>query len=266
LLILVTNDDGIYAPGLKALSLALTSIGRVAVVAPERERSAVGHGITMHKPLRVTEVPWPDPIGKAMAINGNPADCVKLALEALLDEKPVLVVSGINRGENVGTYVFYSGTVSGAIEGCINGLPSLAVSLAGEEEPLDYSFAARFTALLAREVVEKGLPSGVFLNINVPHLPPEQIKGVRATRLGRRRYIDTISCRKDPRGRDYYWLAGKKDDYDHNPETDVGALNAGMITITPLHLDLTHYPFLEQLPSYLTFFKPGPQEPQAPGG
>lgn len=255
MLILVTNDDGINAPGLKALSLALASLGKVAVVAPERERSAIGHGITMHKPLRITEVPWEKPLGKGLAVNGTPADCVKLALDALLDEPPALVVSGINWGENVGTDVLYSGTVSGAIEGCINGRPSLAVSLVGEKE-LDFTFAACFTARLAREIIRRGLPAGTLLNVNIPCLPEEEIKGIAITRLGRRRYTNTVNRRLDPRGRAYYWLAGQKEDLDQGPETDIGAVSRGMISLTPLQLDLTHYAFQEKLRAYLPYLWP----------
>jgi len=255
LLILVTNDDGINAPGIKALSLALTAIGKVVVVAPERERSAIGHGITMHKPLRVTEVSWENPINKGLAVNGTPADCVKLALDALLDEPPALVVSGINRGENLGTDVLYSGTVSGALEGCINNRPSLAVSLVGEGE-LDFTFASSFTARLAQQIVKFGLPEDTLLNLNIPHLLESEIKGMVVTRLGRRRYINTISNRMDPRGRAYYWLAGQKEDIDQAPDTDIGALSRGMISLTPLHLDLTDYSFQKDLRNYLSLLWP----------
>ncbi|WP_258360518.1 5'/3'-nucleotidase SurE [Moorella sulfitireducens (nom. illeg.)] len=256
MVILLTNDDGIYAPGIKALSLALAAVGKVVVVAPERERSAIGHGITMHKPLRVTEVPWEEPIGKGLAINGTPADCVKLALDALLDEPAAMVISGINRGENLGTDVLYSGTVSGAIEGCINGLPSLAVSLVGEEE-FDFTFAASFTTRLAREILKRGLPPGTLLNVNIPQLPENKTKGIAITRLGRRRYVNTISTRRDPRGRAYYWLAGEKEDIDQGPDTDIGALSHGFISITPLQLDLTHYAFQQELKAYLPGLWPG---------
>jgi len=257
LLILVTNDDGINAEGIKALSLALSSIGKVVVVAPERERSAIGHGITMHKPLRVTEVPWESPIEKGLAINGTPADCVKIALEALLDETPDLIISGINHGGNLGTDVLYSGTVSGALEGCINNRPSLAVSLVGEGE-LDFSYAASYTAKLAREIIKIKLPEGIFLNLNIPHLPASKIKGMAITRLGRRRYINATSCRTDPRGRAYYWLAGEVENLDHSTDTDIGALNQDMISLTPLHLDLTHYSFKRELTNYLDLFWPNP--------
>lgn len=245
MLFLLTNDDGIAAEGLRALGCKLAGQGQVVIVAPEKERSAIGHGITMHKPLRVTEIELAPGL-KGFAVNGTPADCVKLALEALLPQPPDVVVSGINRGENLGTDVLYSGTVSGAIEGCINGIPSLAVSLAGEKDP-DYSFAAAFTASLCRYIATRGLPAGTFLNVNIPNLPPEDIAGVALTRLGQRRYINTIERRVDPRGRAYFWLAGEVKDLDANPDTDIGAVLRKFISITPLHLDLTDHRFLERL-------------------
>ncbi|MGI9860268.1 5'/3'-nucleotidase SurE [Moorella naiadis] len=256
MLILITNDDGIYAPGLKALSKVLAQIGKVAVVAPEKERSAIGHGITMHKPLRATAVPWEGPVEMALAINGTPADCVKLALDTLLDEEPALVVSGINLGGNLGTDVLYSGTVSGAIEGCINGRPSLAVSLAGEG-PLDFSFAAAFTGRLVTAIIDRSLPEGTLLNVNIPYLPEGDIQGIAITRLGRRRYLNTVTRRLDPRGRAYYWLAGEVADLDQEADTDIGALGRGLISLTPLQLDLTNYAFQKELASYLPFLWPG---------
>jgi 5'-nucleotidase len=253
LLILVTNDDGIEAPGIKALSLALASVGKVAVVAPERERSAIGHGITMHKPLRVTEIAWGSTIYKCLAVNGTPADCVKLAIDALLDATPDLVVSGINRGENLGTDILYSGTVSGALEGCINNRPSLAVSLVGEKAH-DFSFAADFTVKLVKHILKQGLPEGTLLNLNIPQLPQSEIQGLAITRLGRRRYVNTVSSRKDPRGRTYYWLAGEKEDLDQAIDTDTAALNRRFISLTPLHLDLTDYSYQKELKTHLASF------------
>ncbi|MGB9662440.1 MAG: 5'/3'-nucleotidase SurE [Moorellaceae bacterium] len=245
MLILLTNDDGIAAEGLKVLGRHLSSLGEVFIVAPERERSAIGHGITMHKPLRVTETELDRGL-RGLAVNGTPADCVKLALEALLPQPPDLVISGINRGENLGTDVLYSGTVSGAIEGCINGIPSLAVSLAGEEEP-EYGFAAAFITSLCREMPGLGLPQDTLLNINIPNLPPENIAGVAFTRLGRRRYVNTIERRVDPRGRVYFWLGGEVENLDAGPDTDVGAVSRNYISITPIQLDLTHHTYLAQL-------------------
>ncbi|MGI9952522.1 5'/3'-nucleotidase SurE [Moorellaceae bacterium AZ2] len=243
--ILLTNDDGIAAEGLKVLGQHLSSIATVFIVAPERERSAIGHGITMHKPLRVTETLLGENL-RGLAVNGTPADCVKLALDALVPRPPDIVISGINRGENLGTDVLYSGTVSGAIEGCINGIPSLAVSLAGEGEP-DYRLAASFVVSLCREIPNLGLPADTLLNINIPNLPPEQVAGVAFTRLGRRRYVNTVERRYDPRGRVYFWLGGEVQDLDPEPETDIGAVQGRCISITPIHLDLTNHPFLAQL-------------------
>ncbi|MDK2821859.1 MAG: 5/3-nucleotidase [Clostridia bacterium] len=253
--ILVTNDDGINAPGIKALSNALASIADVIVIAPEKERSAIGHGITMHKPLRVNEVPWEKPINKGLAINGTPADCVKLGLDALLNEPPCLVISGINWGENLGTDVLYSGTVSGAIEGCINGFSSIAVSLTAKKD-LDFTFAAKFTKRLAQLIINHNLPAGTMLNVNIPSIPTNEIKGVVVTRLGRRRYTNTISLRRDPRGRNYYWLAGEVENIDQAKDTDIGAINKGYISITPLQLDLTDHCFIKEIKNYLPFLWP----------
>ena len=196
---------------------------------------------------------WGSSLSKCLAVNGTPADCVKLALDALLDEPPALIVSGINRGENLGTDVLYSGTVSGALEGCINNYPSMAVSLVGEEE-FDFTFAANFTVKLAEQILKHGLPEGTLLNLNIPQLPQSEIKGLAITRLGRRRYINAVSSRKDPRGRAYYWLAGEKKDLDQDPETDTGAVSRGMISLTPLHLDLTDYAYQNELKKTISFF------------
>ncbi|MDN5347445.1 MAG: 5/3-nucleotidase [Clostridia bacterium] len=243
---LLTNDDGIQAPGLKALAYALKRVGEVAIVAPERERSAIGHGITMHKPLRVTEVRWEEPVDLCVAVNGTPADCVKLALEALLEKRPEFVISGINRGENLGTDVLYSGTVSGAIEGCIGGIPSLAVSLISED-PEDFPAAARITAAICLQLTSISFPVDTFLNINIPAAALKNSPRVAFTRLGRRRYINAIDRRLDPRGRAYYWLGGQVEDLDQAPDTDIGAVAREMISITPLQLDLTNFQFLSEL-------------------
>lgn len=245
MLILLTNDDGITAEGLKVLGQHLSSLADLFIIAPEKERSAIGHGITMHKPLRATETALADGL-RGLAVNGTPADCVKLALEALLPQPPDIVISGINRGENLGTDVLYSGTVSGAIEGCINGIPSLAVSLAGEQDP-DYHFAASFVASLCQVMPDLGLPPDTLLNINIPNVSPEKIAGVAYTRLGRRRYVNTIERRVDPRGRVYFWLGGEVQDLDSGPDTDVGAINQNYISITPIQLDLTNHRFLTKL-------------------
>lgn len=243
---MITNDDGYQAPGLRALAEALKELGRVVVVAPDRERSGGGHAITAHKPLRLDPVELGPGI-EAYRVNGSPADCVKLGVDALLERRPDLVFSGINSGANLGTDILYSGTVSGAMEGAIYGVPSAALSLVrGEEE--DYGIAAAFAVALARVLLERGLPEGVLLNVNVPNLGPgAPVRGVRVTRLGVRRYRDMFQRRTDPRGKAYYWLAGRAVDLDEGPDTDAVAVREGYISVTPVHFDLTHHGMVQTL-------------------
>ncbi|MBC7344919.1 MAG: 5'/3'-nucleotidase SurE [Clostridia bacterium] len=242
MLIMLTNDDGILAPGLQSLQAELEKFAEVVVIAPEKEQSAVSHSITVHKPLRVQK------IGTRMyAANGTPADCVKLALEDLMDRRPDLIISGINRGANLGTDVLYSGTVSAAMEGVINGIPSLAVSLASDNAE-EFTFAAETTAKITRFLYEKGfLNNAIVLNVNIPYIPPHEIKGVAFTSLGLRRYVNPIHRRVDPRGRTYYWLAGEVCEEGSQPGSDVRAIAAGKISITPLQLDLTDYNSLKNM-------------------
>lgn len=249
--VLLTNDDGIFAEGLHALRKELEEVEglELFIVAPDRERSASAHAITIHRPLHVEELNLNEGRSRAWAVNGTPADCTKLAVEAILRDRPDLVISGINRGSNLGTDVFYSGTVSAAIEGAILGLPSIAVSLATWENP-DYTAAARYTRLLALKVAEVGLPPYTLLNVNVPPLDEQEIAGVAITRLGVRRYTNVFDRRVDPRGRVYYWMAGEVDDPDADPESDVMAIKNNMISVTPLHLDLTYHRLRKDLPNW----------------
>lgn len=242
--ILLTNDDGIYAEGIAVLRDALQEVGEVTIVAPERPRSAMGHAITLHKPLRAEEVriPWG---GQGYATNGTPSDCVVLGLFAIM-ERCDLVVSGINLGPNLGEDVTYSGTVSAAMEGAICGKPSIAVSVADYEFP-DYGPAARFTAKLACQVLTHGLPPDTLLNVNVPNLPEDEIMGVAITRQGKRRYEGRVERRTDPRGRDYYWLGGEIIEDIEGDGSDGDAVRDGKISITPLHLDLTSYHFAKKM-------------------
>jgi 5'-nucleotidase len=242
--ILVTNDDGIFAEGLSVLRAALSEVGAVMVVAPERPRSASGHAITLHKPLRADQVPLPWG-GEGYSSNGTPSDCVVLGLYVLMAECD-LVVSGINLGPNLGEDLTYSGTVSAAMEGAICGKPAIAVSLAAFE-PSDYTGAARFTAQLAAEVLERGLPPNVFLNVNVPDVPVSEWQGVAITRQGRRRYEGRVERRIDPRGRPYYWMGGEILEDSAGAGSDAEAVLAGKISITPVHLDLTHHAFAATL-------------------
>lgn len=244
-LILVTNDDGIYAPGIFALYNAMAKIGDARVVAPEMERSAVGHALTLSDPLRVWEV---DRYGNIFghAVNGTPADCVKLAVKAILNKKPDLVVSGINQGPNTAINVMYSGTVSAATEGTLMGISSIAFSLTSFRKN-DFSFAAEFATHLARKVLKDGLSTGMLLNVNIPAVSKQEIKGVKITRQGKGRYEEYFEKRTDPMNRNYYWLAGKKLQLDNDSDVDDVAVLENYIAITPIQFDLTDYKALENL-------------------
>ena len=243
--ILLTNDDGYDSEGLLAARAALSQVGEVSVVAPERNWSAAGHNRTMDKPLRVTTVRVAD--GSELFISdGTPSDCVSLAVLGVLERKPDLVVAGINKGPNLGDDITYSGTVAAAMEGALAGIPSLAVSLADYYE-WDFSYAAAFTAKLAETVLRRGLPPGVLLNVNVPALPREKITGVEITRLGKRVYQDVLIRREDPFGRPYYWLGGEAPHGVEDKGTDFTAVGEGRVSITPVHLDLTNYRLIAAL-------------------
>ena len=246
----MTNDDGIHAPGLDALVRALSEIGEVMVVAPATEMSAVGHAITLSDPLRVTKF-FKNGHLFGYAVNGTPADCVKLAYWALLKEapKPDLLVSGINLGTNTGINTIYSGTVSAATEGAILGIPSFAISLASYTHPV-FEPAARFALKMARTLLKRGLPPGIFLNINVPPIPEHEIAGVCITRQGMASYREEFQKRKDPHLRDYYWLTGEKKEIETDERVDDRAILQKKISITPVHYDLTYYPILQELESW----------------
>lgn len=245
--ILLTNDDGIYAPGLRALRQELRKLGEVTVVAPATEQSAVGHSITLLTPLLVQPVFDPDGSPLGWAVEGKPADCVKLALVELLEETPDLVVSGINAGSNVGINVLYSGTVAAAIEGAFFGITSIAVSLEYSDPIyLDFGEAAR----IARQLIERLINQrggGQLFNINIPSLDRGSPKGVRIVPQGVVRYREQFQRRTDPRGRVYFWTMPELVPLESKPDTDVTALAEGYITITPLRFDLTDYRLLESL-------------------
>ncbi len=250
--ILVTNDDGVNAPGLLALQRALAEIGRVEVFAPERNWSAASRTRTFHKPLRVDEVRLLDG-STGHVTNGTPSDCVSIALLGLLDETPDLIVSGINDGLNLGRDVSYSGTVAAAMEGVRAGVPAIAVSydtVRDRTETPDYSAAAAFSARLAAFYLGEGeFPKGNVLNVNVPYLPSERALKVKITRLGGEAYSNYLVTGKDPQGRNYYWISG--DPLTEVPpeetETDLAAIAAGLVSITPIHLDMTEHSLLEGL-------------------
>ncbi|OGL33560.1 MAG: 5'/3'-nucleotidase SurE [Candidatus Rokubacteria bacterium RIFCSPLOWO2_12_FULL_69_21] len=237
-LVLVTNDDGINAPGLAALAEALAPLGDVYVVAPEREQSTVGHALTLHRPLRVDRL-----AERRFAVNGTPSDCVNLAVLGLLPAEPKLVVSGINHGSNLGDDVTYSGTVSAAMEGTLLGIPSIAVSLVGPEQG-GFEEAGKVARLIAMRTLVEGLPAKTLLNVNVPGGRP---KGIRFARLGHRVYKEKMVEEKDPRGKTYYWIGAGPPLWDDREATDIIAVQDGYAAVTPLHLDLTHYGALRRL-------------------
>jgi 5'-nucleotidase len=235
--ILVSNDDGVHAPGIAALAEELGRIGRVTVVAPDRERSAASHSLTVDVPLRANHLS-----DDVISVAGTPTDCVLLAIKNLLSDPPDLVVSGINRGPNVGDDVTYSGTVAAAMEATILGVPAMAVSLGhGDARGYDYSFAARVARELARLVLCNGLPKGTLLNVNVPNLPDEQIEGIEVVKQGKQIYEDSIIPKADPRGRTYYWIGGNASTFENQTDTDVCAMERGFVAVTPVHLDLTDH-------------------------
>ncbi|MEW6093521.1 MAG: 5'/3'-nucleotidase SurE [Chloroflexota bacterium] len=240
--ILVTNDDGVQAPGLLALAQAMRELGQVTVFAPDHNWSASGHVKTLHRPLRVREVILNDGTA-AFSSDGAPSDCVALPLMGFVEKKIDVVVAGINPNANIGHDVTYSGTVTAAMEAVITGeIPGIAVSLDAPEYhsgALDFSTAARVARCVVEKSLAEGLPKGVLLNVNVPYLPEEQLKGYMSTRQGLRVYRDKLERRLDPRGRPYYWIGGEAPTGVDEPGTDFGALKAGYVSITPLQLDLT---------------------------
>jgi len=236
--ILVTNDDGVHAPGLAALASALDELGDVYVVAPDREQSAVGHALTLHRPLRVTTIGE-----RRFSVNGTPSDCVNLAVLGLLPERPILVAAGINHGLNLGDDVTYSGTVSAAMEGTLLGVPSMAVSQS-DPETGTLEGAQAVAKLVASRVLVEGLPGKTLLNINVPAGP---LAGIRMTRLGHRVYQEKVVRETDPRGLPYYWIGAGPPVWSEDEASDIAAVHRGMASVTPLHLDLTHHGALQRM-------------------
>jgi 5'-nucleotidase len=247
-LILVCNDDGIDAPGISALAAALDGLGEVRVAAPVHEQSAVGHAITVRDPVRAFPWPFRGPSGSipAHAVTGTPADCVKLAIDKLLPRAPDLVVSGINQGPNTAVNVIYSGTVSAATEAAILGIDAVAVSLCRWGGG-DFEAAGLFARRIAEAVLRKGLPPGVLLNVNVPDLPYGQIGGIRITRQARARWEESFHERRDPLDRPYYWLTGQFVNLDEGEDTDLGAIDAGFVSVTPVHHDMTAHAHIRAL-------------------
>jgi 5'-nucleotidase len=242
--ILICNDDGIHAPGIAVLHSAVKELGELHVIAPDVERSAAGHAITLADPIKSMPV---DKNGEffGYGIGGTPADCIKLAVCAMMkDTPPDLVLSGINLGSNTGISVIYSGTVSAATEGVVLGIPGIAFSLCTYTDP-QWEMAGRIVKELTKKIIANPMPPNVLLNVNMPNLPYDQLKGIKITRMGRSRFIEKFHKRLDPRGRTYYWLDGALEVHDDGDDVDIHAVHDGYVSITPIHLDLTAYDHLK---------------------
>ncbi|OGQ91468.1 MAG: 5'/3'-nucleotidase SurE [Deltaproteobacteria bacterium RIFOXYA12_FULL_58_15] len=234
--ILLSNDDGVDAPGLNALADRLEDLGEVWVVAPDRERSAASHAISLHRPLRIEQLG-----ARRFSVDGTPCDCVYVGLHHLMDGDPAVVVGGINHGANLGNDVLYSGTLAAAMEGALFGFPAVAVSSATSDRDGDFSLAAEIGAKVIASVLERPMHPGVLLNVNVPKGPPGEIPGIKLCRLGYTDWADAVGVRHDPRDKPYYWIGGERAGHDAIVDSDINAHNQGYITVTPIHYDLTDY-------------------------
>jgi 5'/3'-nucleotidase len=242
--ILVTNDDGIHADGLRALAKALRTLGNVTVVAPDREQSAASHALTLHRPLRIKKVEE-----GVLSVDGTPTDCVLLGVHGFLKQKPNLVVSGINHGPNMGNDTSYSGTVAAAVEGTLLGIPSVAISLATWESA-DFEPPAEVARELVKTFVDRGIHPGMCISVNVPPIPRHAMKGIRVTRLGKRVYHDVIVEKTDPRGKLYYWIGGEDPTWEHDELSDFNAVSEGYVSVTPLSLELTDYKAIVEMETW----------------
>ncbi len=240
--ILCTNDDGYLADGLQVLASAAHALGEVTVVAPDREQSATSHSLTLHRPLRARRA-----TDGAVVVDGTPTDCVILAVNEVLDGRPDFCLSGVNHGPNMGEDVLYSGTVAAAMEATVVGIPSVAISYTGDTFEEIPAWEDSLRRLLDRILDRRSFPEDTLLNVNLPPIPPADVKGVRVTSLGRRRYSDSLTRDTDPSGREYFWIGGGVSDWRGTEDSDFRAVEEGYISVTPLHLDLTNYELLEEI-------------------
>ena len=247
-LILVSNDDGFRSEGIQALAESMKSLGDIVIIAPDNEQSAASHALTLHRPLRLYQHDK-----NIFSVDGTPTDCVTLAIHEILPKqfkkrKPDFIVSGINRGANLGDDVHYSGTVSVAVEGAMNKIPSVAFSLVswGQDKP-HFSTAAHFAKKIMTKVMKEGLPQGITLNVNIPNYPLKQIKGIAVGKLGKRNYGEVIFEKKDPRNRTYFWIGGDDRTFNDIPDSDGNLIQKQKVSITPLQIDMTHYRHLEEM-------------------
>jgi len=243
--LLCTNDDGYLATGLQVLAEAGRSLGEVTIVAPDREQSATSHSLTIHHPLRVRRAP-----DGALVVDGTPTDCVILGVRELMGDRPDVCLSGINHGANMGEDVLYSGTVAAAMEATVLGIPAIAVSYCGSEPEELAGWSEVVAALLASIFEQDSFPEDTLLSVNLPPIRPDEVRGVKVTSLGRRRYSDSLTRAKDPSGKEYFWIGGGVTDWKGPADSDFRAVQDGYISVTPLHLDLTNYHLIEELRSW----------------
>lgn len=242
---LCTNDDGVHAPGLDLLEAVAGRLGETRTVAPDREQSATSHSLTLHRPLRVTEIAQ----GRHV-IDGTPTDCVLIAVKELLPWRPDFVLSGVNHGPNMGEDVLYSGTVAAAMEGTILGIPAVAISWAGEDREAVDGYEELLDRLLRRLIERADFPRETFFNVNFPDRPAADIRGIKVTSLGRRVYSDSLVRREDPAGREYFWIGGGVSSWSGGEDSDFRAVEAGFVSVTPLHLDLTNHRLLDEVSTW----------------
>ena len=246
LLILITNDDGYTSKGIKALINAVKNLGKILIVAPDSPQSGMGHAISVNKPIRCYKTNFFDSV-EAYCCTGTPVDCIKMGLYLLKDKKPDLILSGINHGSNVSTNILYSGTMSAAVEGALSGIPSVGYSLTDYSEDADFQYSEKIVQIISKKVIKEGLKKGTCLNVNIPNIKENQIKGIKVCRQGRAFWDDTFDHRKDPLGKDYYWLTGSFSSKEQALDTDINYLENNYVTIVPTQFDMTCHDSVDEL-------------------
>ena len=249
LLILITNDDGYSSKGIKALINAVKNLGKILIVAPDSPQSGMGHAISVNKPIRCYKTNFFDSV-EAYCCTGTPVDCIKMGLYLLKDKKPDLILSGINHGSNVSTNILYSGTMSAAVEGALSGIPSVGYSLTDYSEDADFQYSEKIVQIISKKVIKESLKKGTCLNVNIPNVKENQIKGIKVCRQGRAFWDDTFDHRKDPLGKDYYWLTGSFSSKEQALDTDINYLENNYVTIVPTQFDMTCHDSVDELKNW----------------
>ena len=249
LLILITNDDGYNSKGIKALINAVKNLGKILIVAPDSPQSGMGHAISVNKPIRCYKTNFFDSV-EAYCCTGTPVDCIKMGLYLLKDKKPDLILSGINHGSNVSTNILYSGTMSAAVEGALSGIPSVGYSLTDYSDDADFQYSEKIVQTISKKVIKEGLKKGTCLNVNIPNVKENQIKGIKVCRQGRAFWDDTFDHRKDPLGKDYYWLTGSFSSKEQALDTDINYLENNYVTIVPTQFDMTCHDSVDELKNW----------------